>query len=312
MKKNYKFFGIVALIVAIGMPPLIITACEGLQGQQGIQGEQGIQGNKGTDGLNSYLVIFDSNGGIPLISAAGVSHGEKVIEPNIPVKNMMGFGEFIGWYSDKNLTTAFNFDTRITANMTLYAKWELSFKIGDTGPGGGKIFYRSYAGFTMTDTNEICHYLEVSPDDVGTNLHWASPAFFPSDWGGTGTAVEWGSIEGTEEAIGTGRKNTAIILAQDADAPAVKACNEYSNNGKNDWFLPSIDELWQLYLMKSFIGTFEPSYWSSTLHLASTGIVRVLSFHYIYDSSSIDPSTGMPFGIANAANQYAARAIRAF
>jgi hypothetical protein len=146
----------------------------------------------------------------------------------------------------------------------------LYYELGDTGPGGGKIFYVSAEGFTMTDDNSTAHYLEAAPADMTTTLAWASSAFIPPDNGGTGS---WTNIAGTARAIGTGRKNTALILAMDADAPAAKACNDYSNGGKTDWFFPSKDELNQLCENRTSVGNLKTTedtmnythyYWSSS------------------------------------------------
>jgi hypothetical protein len=123
---------------------------------------------------------------------------------------------------------------------------------GNPGPGGGKIFYYSKEGFPMTDTGEIYHYLESAPDDMH-GLGWASSRY-------TNT-----NINGMETGIGTGRKNTAIILDVDTAAPAAKACKDYSGGGKTDWFLPSKDELNMLYISKNHVGGFGNGYyWSSS------------------------------------------------
>ena len=130
----------------------------------------------------------------------------------------------------------------------------LAYRIGDMGQGGGKIFYASETGFSMTDNNQVCHYLEAAPADIAGAFAWAS-----SDYASTSIA--------TGMAIGTGRKNTALILTTDANAPAAKACKEYNNNGKTDWFLPSRDELNELYKNKALvynIDTDYPYYWSSS------------------------------------------------
>ena len=50
-----------------------------------------------------------------------VRDGEKVAKPEDPEKD--GY-KFIGWFTDEELTTEFNFDTPIESNTTLYAKWE--------------------------------------------------------------------------------------------------------------------------------------------------------------------------------------------
>jgi hypothetical protein len=142
--------------------------------------------------------------------------------------------------------------------------WQKAANIGGTGPGGGKIFYYSAEGFTMADTNQVCHYLEAAPEDMPTRLAWASSAFIPPSSGGTG---DWVSISVTGTYIGTGRRNTALILATDANAPAAKACKNYSGGGKTDWFLPSKDELDLMYrnLKKKGLGGFgDGRYWSSS------------------------------------------------
>jgi len=130
--------------------------------------------------------------------------------------------------------------------------------VGDTGPGGGKIFYYSETGFTLyqtaTDTvGIIAHYLEVAPNSSGS-CAWASSGYTSTDISGTGTA------------IGTGMKNTALILNVDANAPAAKVCKDLTLGGKTDWFLPSKDELNELYKQKTLTGINITSgdYWSSS------------------------------------------------
>ncbi|MDR2051710.1 MAG: DUF1566 domain-containing protein [Deltaproteobacteria bacterium] len=75
--------------------------------------------------------------------------------------------------------------------------------------------------------------------------------------------MEWDK----ENAIGTGWKNTRIILAHDATAPAASACANLTAGGKSDWFLPSMDELNQLRIHKTALGiTGSPAYWSSSVY----------------------------------------------
>lgn len=68
----------------------------------------------------------------------------------------------------------------------------------------------------------------------------------------------WGNIHpmGTDTGIGAGKTNMDSILANCNDAPAVLQCLELEINGHNDWFLPSIDELEQIYTMKEHMGNF--------------------------------------------------------
>ena len=125
------------------------------------------------------------------------------------------------------------------------------------GPGGGIIFYHSEAGFTMTDDPKVYHYLEAALTDFGA-LAWATEVF------------ESTGIAGTETGFGTGKKNTALILAVDENAPAAKACDTYSKKGCTDWFLPSKDELNVLYEFYaahgsgSYANFKRKDYWSSS------------------------------------------------
>ena len=68
----------------------------------------------------SYTVTFDSNGG-SAVKAQTVRNGAKASKPADPAKS--GYA-FKGWYSDKSLTKAFNFNSTVKSNLTLYAKWE--------------------------------------------------------------------------------------------------------------------------------------------------------------------------------------------
>lgn len=71
--------------------------------------------------LAEYNVTFDVDGGSE-VEAVGVNHGHTIDEPNDPTKD--GY-TFIGWFSDEDLTEEFDFETEITEDTTLYAKWEV-------------------------------------------------------------------------------------------------------------------------------------------------------------------------------------------
>ena len=67
-----------------------------------------------------YTITFNSNDGTS-VASQNVNAGEKLAEPT-PAPTKVGF-TFDGWYEDSTFSTKFNFDTPITDNMTLYAKW---------------------------------------------------------------------------------------------------------------------------------------------------------------------------------------------
>jgi len=111
--------------------------------------------------------------------------------------------------------------------------------VGDTGPGGGIVFYVHSSGtFTSTgsDCGSNCNYLEAAPN----NWNGADPA---RAWSGnTNTLV------GTNTGLGTGYQNTSLAFTQNSTADrAITLAWNYSNNSKTDWHLPSRDELKELY-----------------------------------------------------------------
>jgi hypothetical protein len=124
-----------------------------------------------------------------------------------------------------------------------------SYSVGDTGPGGGIIFYVDSTGFTSNGV--ICHYLEVSPSDL--------PA---AQWGANGT-----SVGASGSTLGTGYDNTQTIIgALSSGTPesgrAAQLAAAYNGGGLTDWFLPSRDELQELY--QSGLTGLSSSIWSST------------------------------------------------
>ena len=78
-----------------------------------------------TCGKASYTVNFNTNGGSE-VDTQTLVHGEKVVKPADPKLNGFTFG---GWYTDEDCTdeNKYDFETPVTANFTLYAKWEGTF-----------------------------------------------------------------------------------------------------------------------------------------------------------------------------------------
>ena len=82
---------------------------------------------------NKYTVAFESNGG-SAVSKQTVSYGAKASKPANPTR--AGYA-FKGWYADKALTKAYDFNAKVTANATLYAKWEANKYTVTFEPNGG-------------------------------------------------------------------------------------------------------------------------------------------------------------------------------
>jgi hypothetical protein len=120
------------------------------------------------------------------------------------------------------------------------------YAIGDTGPAGGLIFYINPNAATDGWT-----YLEAAPSDQ--RFKWAN-AF---------TVTGASGID-----IGTGKTNTNIIVsAVGAGDYAAKKCADLVIGSYSDWFLPSKNELAQMYnnLKTKGVGGFmDANYWSSS------------------------------------------------
>ena len=112
-------------------------------------------------------------------------------------------------------------------------KMTRAYKVGDTGPGGGIIFFVDYQ-----DEHVGFSFLEVAPIAAQVNRTWA-----PS------TPVDYraAAVSGADSrALGAGYQNTIDIVAQghaDAATSAAKYCDSLSFGGQTDWYFPSFGEL---------------------------------------------------------------------
>ena len=131
---------------------------------------------------------------------------------------------------------------------------------GDTGPGGGIVFYVHDSGtFACGASMELtCSYLEAAPTS-GTNA-WTDVQLAFS-----GTTDQWLLSNG---ALGYGYKNTIDFVAQNSTAGrAITGARAYRGpNDLSDWFLPSQEELQYLYVKKDVVGGLQAS-----LYKASSG-----------------------------------------
>ena len=104
----------------------------------------------------TFTVTFNTNGGSAVVSQT-VADGSKAVKPDTdPTKEGCTFD---GWYQDATFTAAFDFNTAITADTTIYAKWTES-----TAPG--TIYYTVVSGANGTWTEgDIVVTVKRSEDD---------------------------------------------------------------------------------------------------------------------------------------------------
>ncbi len=214
------------------------------------------------DGAAVEAVTIDNNGRVSISSTIGTGDG--------------------GTYTVKAAGTG-NYTGEQTAEFRLTVK---VYIVGDTGPAGGIIFYVN----TNADSDGWT-YLEAAPSDFPDSYKWGNTT---TEVGKTGTA------------IGTGESNTAAIVAAMVAAGfteeyAAKACADYTLGGKDDWFLPSRDELNELHKQRYSVGGFPLNniYWSSSE--ASSGNASMQNFS----------NFGNQFDLTKA-NSGDVRAVRAF
>jgi hypothetical protein len=136
-------------------------------------------------------------------------------------------------------------------------KPEEFYRVGDTGPAGGLIFY------AKSNRAGGWQYLEAAPPETEFRAVWGVRMT-------DNTVVP--ALLGTKGGVGTGFDNTELCVKdasmfQIENGPAALACRKLDFGGYTDWFLPSKDELMFMYmnLASRGLGGFSGEvYWSST------------------------------------------------
>jgi len=141
---------------------------------------------------------------------------------------------------------------RLTVTAVVYT-------VGQTGPGGGKVFYVATTAFSCGPTlAATCTYLESVPFGWMTELDAGGNLVDVNRSWSEATPVDlqrgpFGTTGGTATAIGSGYQNTKAMFDVGNDNTAVSAgalayayTVTVSGVVYDDWYLPSKDELNQM------------------------------------------------------------------
>jgi hypothetical protein len=117
------------------------------------------------------------------------------------------------------------------------------------GPAGGYVFY------DKGSYSDGWRYLEAAPKDAGK-----------AEWGPTTTTA---IVGGTSKGIGSGKHNTELIVAKmvtlGKSSTAAQLCDSFEYGSKDDWFLPSANELEEmLAVIKYEVRYGDGQFWSSS------------------------------------------------
>lgn len=106
---------------------------------------------------NADLIIYDSMHVVSFVTGDGanvddisVGHGATV-ESKMPANPTRAGYKFVGWYTDKACTTAFDPATKIEKDTTLYAKWEKDNSSSSTVVSRGTTYKNTKGIFVVTD-----------------------------------------------------------------------------------------------------------------------------------------------------------------
>lgn len=152
--------------------------------------------------------------------------------------------------------------------------------VGVQGPGGGKVFFVDTEG-RYSDFD----YMEAAPADASTGVAWATATTSCRLLADTSCQLAFLTTSGESLnflALGTGRAATAEIVARHDELGVARnlyaagVANAYTTATASDWFLPSSDELNQMFVNRVAIGGFAFNiYWSSSERAESSALAQL-------------------------------------
>ena len=175
----------------------------------------GSKSSGGSGSTKRYTVSFNTNGGNKITSQT-VAKDNSVKEPTAPIKENF---EFAGWYTDKELTTKYDFTEKVTKSFTLYAKWtEQKKENGGSGDvvnnNSGNENKESSNTIVLTiDEHDALVYGTTKTNDVApkvVNDRTMLPARFVAE--NLGATVEWDGEKQLVTITGKNEKQEDVTI----------------------------------------------------------------------------------------------------
>ncbi len=215
--------------------------------------------------LNNYGTSFTSSDGVLTVTNGGTSSSSVTIVLNSQTV-------------DSTQIRKISVQTGIAPART--------YVVGDTGPGGGTVFYVNSGGFSCGPTlADTCHYMEYAPANWANVFpEWTTPSA-SGGWSDKYALVNGAvdppipmidncskTISGSA-AIGASLKNT-IAIAVCSSVNAAEHVRLYSGGGKTDWGIPT---QYELNAMNNYRKTLYPN-WASVNDAFNAGISTIDAF----------------------------------
>lgn len=234
----------------------------------------GVISNDGGSNISSRGVCFSTSTG-PTLANGFTVDGVGIGSYNSSLSNLQANTTyFVRAYATNSLGTFYGNELNFTTG---------SYQIGGPGPAGGLIFYDK--GFFSSGWQ----FLEASPTDVTSAGEWGCNGFY--FFGADNTS------------IGGGELNTTQIVANCTTLGiGAELCFNLSLGGFSDWFLPSKQELNQMYLnlYLNSLGNMAPA-----IYMTSNQTAPAAAWYQ-------DFSSGTQVQFNKGTSSYYVRAIRAF
>ena len=222
-----------------------------------------------------YTVTFNTNGG-SAVPVQKIKENEKATKPLDPTRD--GY-DFVNWYPDREWTTSFDFDSPVTGDLILYAKWiekgatgtindswediiasvndgtyKSKYKIGDTKSmdlGSEGVVEMQIAAFDadeLADGSGTAAITWISKQLLKSN-HRMNPPLEKDPEGSSKYKQGTGTIGGWEYSeMRAWLKSDIQPLIPDVVRSAIKAVKKYSHSrntsGMNYNRVLTIDDVW--------------------------------------------------------------------